>query len=122
MESELYFYIVTLAAVIYSGLTKFIQEKMVNKKEMQDIQLESKKINDEYKEASKRNDKTKMEEIAKKQMEFFPKMSKIMLGQMKVLAVILIMFFAFTWGVTNFDPTLKDDIVVELKDDGAGCD
>jgi hypothetical protein len=58
----------------------------------------------------------------KKQMEFFPKMNKIMFGQFKPMIVIMILFFAITSVLGVFDPSVKDDIVVSMVDDGSGCD
>ena len=122
MSFDFYVIIVTLAAITYSAIAKVVQEKLTNKKEMEGIQLESKKLGDEYKEASKRNDKTKIDEITKKQMALFPKMTGMMFGQLKVLAVVLLVFFTFSWAVGYFDPTVKDDINLDLNDNGQDCD
>ncbi len=122
MSFDFYVIIVTLAAITYSAIARVVQEKLTNKKVMEEVQLESKRLGDQYKEASKRSDKTKMDEITKKQMELFPKMTGMMFGQLKVLAVVLLVFFTFSWAVGNFDPTVKDDINLDLKDDGQDCD
>src|SRR3989338_10266545 len=35
---------------------------------------------------------------------------------------VLLIFLVFTWGISFFDPTIKDDMTIELKDDGLNCD
>jgi len=122
MDLELYVIIVGVAALIYAFIARNLQFKFGNRTEMQALQKESKKLNEEMKEASKRNDQTKVNEIMKKQTELFPKMSKLMLGQFKIMFVVLIVFFAFTWGVGQFDPTVEDDNIIELNDEGHDCD
>ena len=115
-------FIVTLAAIAYSLISRLAQEKFVDKKSLEEMQLKNKKLDQEYNEAKKRNDKTKMDEITQKRVELLPEMSKSMVGQFKVLGAVLLVFFAFSWGINNFDPNTKDDITISLKDDGAGCD
>ena len=66
--------------------------------------------------------KKKMDEIMEKQMEFLPRMNSMMFKQFKPMLVILVIFFAFTWLLTYLDPTVKDDIFLNLTDDGKGCD
>ncbi|MBI2079273.1 DUF106 domain-containing protein [Candidatus Micrarchaeota archaeon] len=122
MDYSFYTIMVTLASIIYSFVIREVQNRLGNQEEMKRFQEETKKLNDELKEASKRNDKSKMDEINKKQMEMFPKMSKMLFGQFKTVGVVLIVFFAFSWAVGFFDPTVKDDVTLELKDDGNNCD
>lgn len=122
MDLQLYVWLVALVALVYAGTTRFIQRKLVNRKEMEAIQKESKELSKQYKEATKRNDKAEIDRIAKKQMEFLPKMNKVMFSQFKPMIVILVLFFAFTYVVNFFDPTKQDDITVFLYDDGKGCD
>jgi uncharacterized membrane protein (DUF106 family) len=108
--------------IIYALITRFIQNKLVDRKEMKAIQEESKKLSAEMKEAQKSGDKARIDAAMKRQMEFFPKMNKIMFGQFKPMIVIMILFFATTSVLGMFDPSVQDDIVVNMVDDGSGCD
>jgi hypothetical protein len=122
MVFEIFTALVAFLAVVYAGITKFIQTKLVDRAEMEGIQKESKRLNEEFEKAKKANDKKKMDRIMKEQLEFFPKMNKAMMAQFKPMIVILVVFFAFTWIVGLIDPAVKDDIVINLSDDGNGCD
>jgi len=122
MPFEYYVLLVAVAAVIYSIIARIVQMKLVDKKEMDQIQAESKRLNEEYKSAKSRSDKAAMEEIMKKQMDLLPKMNKVMLSQFKPMIVILAIFLVFNWAITNFDPSKADDIMMNLSDDGKGCD
>jgi uncharacterized membrane protein (DUF106 family) len=122
MDLQLYVWLVALVALVYASTTRLIQRKLVNKKEMEEIQKESKELSRQYKEATKRKDQAEMERIMKKQMEFLPKMNKAMMQQFKPMIVIILLFLAFTYVINLFDPTKQDDITVFLYDDGEGCD
>ena len=63
MPFENYAILLTVLAVIYSAVARFIQLKLVNKAEMDAVQSESKRLNDEYKAAEKANQKEKMERL-----------------------------------------------------------
>lgn len=122
MDLELYVIFVALAAVLYAGITRYAQTKLVNRKEMEAVQKESKELNAEYKEASKRNDKTTMERIMKKQMEMLPKMNKVMFSQFKPMVLIIVLFLAFTTTINFFNPMPQDDISIVMNDNGENCD
>ncbi|HSB46529.1 MAG TPA: EMC3/TMCO1 family protein [Candidatus Bilamarchaeum sp.] len=122
MVFEIFTALVAFLAVAYAGITKFVQNKLIDRSEMEGLQKESKRLSEEFDKAKKANDKKKMDRIMKEQMEFFPKMNKAMMGQFKPMAVILIVFFAFTWVVGQLDPAVKDDIAINMTDDGSGCD
>jgi len=122
MVFEFYVIAVAVAAIIYSVITRVIQEKLMNKKETEELQAESKRLNGEYKKAKERNDKIKMDDVAKQQLDLFPRINKMMFGQLKIVGVILLVFFAFSTAVKDFDPHIKDDVQIELKNDGNGCD
>lgn len=114
--------LVAFLAVVYAGITKFIQNKLVDRREMENLQKESKRLSEEFDKAKKANNKKRMDEIMKSQLEFLPKMNKAMMAQFKPMIFILAIFFAFTWGVGQLDPTTKDDIYINMSDDGTGCD
>ncbi len=122
MDYSLFLLFVTILALVYSFLVRAIQMKTGNQKEMQALQAESKRLNDDYKKAADRKDQKNMDELMKQQMELFPKMNGLMMGQFKSFIPILLVFFAFTWVINNFDPTTKDDIFVQLNDNGTSCD
>lgn len=122
MVFETFAALVGFLAVIYAGMVRFIQNKLVDRSKMEAIQAESKKLSEEFKKAKEKGDKKKLDEIMQKQIEFLPKMNKMMIGQFKPMLVILALFFAFTWGVGQIDPFVKDDITIPMADDGTGCD
>lgn len=114
--------LVAFLAVVYAGLASFIQKKLVDRSEMEAIQAESKALQQEYDKAKKAGDKAKMEDVMRRQMEFLPRMNKVMMSQFKPMIVILVMFVAFTGAVGYIDPAVKDDVKLAMADDGTGCD
>ncbi len=122
MVLETFTALVGLIAVVYAGIVKYIQNKMIDRSKIQDIQAQSKKLNEEFKRAKEKGNKKEMENVMKKQMEFLPQMNTVMMGQFKVMGVIMLIFFAFIWVVGEMDPSVQDDIKVTLADDGTGCD
>ncbi len=122
MVSEIFTLAVGLLAVIYAGIAKFIQNKLIDRSRMEAMQKESKQLNLDFKKAKEKGDQAEMDKVMKKQMEMLPKMNKAMMAQFKPMIIILAVFFAFTWVVGHIDPTLEDDIKISLLDDGLGCD
>jgi len=122
MDFTLFALIVTLTAVVYSIIIRTVQYKLGNKKDMDEFQKKSKELTAQMNDANKRKDTKRVEELVKEQATLLGGMNKLMIGQFKVMFVILAIFFAFTWGISQFDPTVKDDIKVVLLDDGKLCD
>jgi len=122
MPFETYAALVAVAAVLYSFIARYVQNRFIDRKQMAELQAESKRLNEEYKAASKSEDKAKMDQSMQKQMELFPKMNKLMMDQFKPMIVILVIFFAFNWAITSFDPSKADDISLAANDNGTGCD
>ncbi|NYZ77032.1 DUF106 domain-containing protein [Candidatus Micrarchaeota archaeon] len=122
MDLQTYVVLVALAAIAYSSLTRYIQGKLVNRKEMEGMQKESKALSEAYKKAAEKKDKAEMDRIMKEQMEFLPKMNKMMLAQFKPMIVIIVLFAGFMYAVNYFNPMTSDDVTMILKDDGNGCD
>ena len=118
MDLSTYIIIVGVAAVIYGLIARGIQQKLGNRKQMEEVQRESKRLNQEHKDAMSAGKKEKAEE----QMALIGSMNKIMFAQFKPMVVIIILFIAFTNILGYFDPTVTDDITVEMNDGGAGCD
>src|SRR3989339_689317 len=121
MNSD-YIIIVTIAAIIYAIAARVLQQALINQKEVKEIQEESKQLSDELKKAKEANDKARMEEATKKQLEFLPKMNKMMFAQFKPMIFIIIIYIGMTWFLAQNDPFLKDDIVLNLSDMGKECD
>jgi hypothetical protein len=122
MVVEIFSALVGFLALIYAGITKFVQGKLTDKSEMEAMQAESKRLNEEFKKAQKANDRKRMDRIMQEQMEFLPKMNGVMFKQFRPMFVILIVFAGFMWVVGELDPYTKDDIHMNLTDDGLGCD
>lgn len=122
MDFAFFALIVTVTAVIYSIIIRTVQYKFGNRKEMEEFQKKSKELNDKMNEARKNKNDKRVEELFKEQATLLGGMNKLMLGQFKVMFIILAIFFAFTWGIAQFDPTVKDDIKLTLLDDGKFCD
>lgn len=89
---------------------------------MEEVQRESKRLNQEHKDAMSAGKKEKAEELMKEQMALIGRMNKVMFAQFKPMVVIIILFIIFTNILGYFDPTVTDDITVEMNDEGAGCD
>jgi len=122
MVFESYIAIVTVVSLIYVAIAKVIQDRMIDKKAMTDMQADSKRLNKEFDDAKKRNDKAKMDKIMQEQMDFLPQMNKVMFSQFKPMFIILGIFLMITWAVGQLDPSVKDDIRMNMSDDGRGCD
>lgn len=122
MVFETFAALVGFLAIVYSGVLKFIQGKLVDKKEMEFIQAEAKRLSQEMEKAQKRNDKKKIDQLMDQQVDHLKKMNSAMFKQMRPMLVIVVVFGAFMWVVGSLDPYVKDDITLNLTDDGAGCD
>jgi uncharacterized membrane protein (DUF106 family) len=120
MPFENYEILLAVLAVIYSGVARFIQIKLMNKAEMDAVQAESKRLNDEYKAADKAHDKAKMDRLMKEQMDLFPRMNKVLLSQFKPMIVILVIFFFVNWAITTYDPSKLDDVTLMAHINGSG--
>ncbi len=109
-------------AIVYAGASKFLQEKLIDRKQMEELQGESKRLSDEYNKAQKSGDKKRMETAMQEQMAFLPKMNTMMFAQFKPMIIVLLVFFAFIWIVGQIDPNVKDDFTLTLADNGLNCD
>ena len=114
--------LVAFLALAYAAVSRYIQNRLVDKREMEAIQAESRALSDEMKKAQERKDEARVQELMKEQMEFLPKMNKVMFAQFKPMIFILGIFFCLTWVIGQADPTIKDDIMLNMSDDGRGCD
>ncbi|MDD5171946.1 MAG: EMC3/TMCO1 family protein [Candidatus ainarchaeum sp.] len=122
MVFETFIALVAFLALAYAGTTRYLQTKLVDKKAMEEMQSESKRLSKEFDDAKKSGNQKRIDEAMKQQMEFLPKMNKVMMGQMKMMFVVLFVFAAFMWVVGYLDPSVQDDIKLNMSDDGSGCD
>ncbi|MEW6748629.1 MAG: EMC3/TMCO1 family protein [Candidatus Micrarchaeota archaeon] len=114
--------LVGFLALAYAGAVKFLQGKLIDRKEVDAVQAESKRLNEEFKKAQKANDKKRMDKIMQEQIDHFPKLNGVMMKQFKPMIVILVVFMGFMWVINHIDPFVQDDMLVNLTDDGSGCD
>ncbi len=114
--------LIALVALLYSLITRVLQFKLGNQKEMEALQKQSKVLNEEFKQAQKDENQARMDLIMEKQKAHLGKMGPMMMGQFKVMAVILVFFFGFMWVIDAINPFVQDDILLRLVDDGSGCD
>ncbi len=114
----LYFWFVTLCGLIYSGIIQIVRGKLVDMKRMKEVQKEMNRLNKEYIEAMKKKNTKNMEEIQEKQNKVMPEFNGMMVGQLKVMAVIIVIFMSFMWALGTIDPHKNDDTTVELTKEG----
>ncbi len=110
----LYFWIVTLCGILYAVASQFIRGKFVDMKRMKEIQKRLNELNKEYLDALKKKDNKRMDAIQLKQNEVMPEFNGMMMGQLKVMGVILIVFLAFMWALGAIDPNKEDDFEFQL--------
>jgi hypothetical protein len=122
MVFETFIALVAFVGVAYAAAARYIQNRLVDRNAMEAMQADSRRLNDDMKKAREQKDDQRMEQLMKEQMELLPRMNKVMLGQFKPMIFILGIFFATTWMIAQVDPTLQDDITLNMSDDGKGCD
>lgn len=115
---ELYFWIVTLCGLIYSGLSQVVRGKLVNMERMKELQKEMNKLNKEFIDAMKKKNTKRMDEIQLQQNKIMPEFNGMMMGQMKVMLVIIAIFMGFMWMLGAIDPYLNDDVSLEFQKSG----
>lgn len=122
MDLSAYVLAIIIVAGIYAVVVREIQNRLIDRKETERIQKESKRLSDAYQDALKRGNKKEAEKIMQEQFNILLQMNKMMLGQLKPMAVIMIIFFAATWAIGVFNPVTADDVALYLLDEGARCD
>jgi len=122
MVFETFTALVAVLALIYAGTTRYLQAKLIDKKALEGMQAESKRLGKEFDEAKKSGNQKRIDDAMKNQMEFLPKMNTVMMGQFKMMFVVLAVFATFMWFVGFIDPAVQDDIRLNMTDDGSGCD
>ncbi len=115
---EMFFWIVAICGLIYAIISQFIRGKLVDMKRMKVVQKEVNSLNKEYLDAMKKQNDKRMAEIKARQDVVMPEFNGMMVGQFKVMGVIIVVFMSFMWMLNTIDPHLDDDIIVELTREG----
>lgn len=118
MDGTYFFYFIIALATAYTISVRIIQSKIMDKNLMKEVQEKSKNINAMYAQAIKINDTRKMDEIAKMNSELMPKMNAMIMGQMKMMVIVIAVFFLFIFISDYFDPYPKDDFSINLTKNG----
>jgi hypothetical protein len=116
-----YWIFILLCAVVYVALTMKIQGSVGGKNRLRTIQEEMKTVQLALIEAGKRKDSAESDNIMKKYWSLTGELMKI---QFQLLAVLLVVLFAFMAIFPHFEPGGEDDIRAQMFDDGASshCD
>ncbi|NYZ60668.1 DUF106 domain-containing protein [Candidatus Micrarchaeota archaeon] len=114
ITTENYFWIVTILALVYTVVIRIIQMKLINQDKTKELQKRMNDLNKDYLSAMKSNNKSRMDSIQKEQNELMPKFNKLMMGQLKVMGVVIVVFLAFMYPVNTLDPFMVDDQTFDL--------
>ncbi len=95
-------YAIAALAVGYTLLSQFIIMKIGNPKRIKEIQAESTRLSKEMQEAGKSKDEKRLEALNKEYETFMPKLTEMMIIQMKPMIVILPLLFVLTPAVKSF--------------------
>jgi hypothetical protein len=116
-----YWIFITIAAIIYVAITMTVQTKVGGKNRLKLLQEEMKAVQLQLIEAGKSKDAAASDAIMKKYWDLTGELMKI---QFQLLAVLLVVLFAFMAIFPHFEPGMEDDILAPLFDDGllAHCD
>lgn len=117
---EIFFWIVTACALVYTSVSQVVRGKFVDMERMKVIQKDLNVLNKEYFDAMKKNNTKRMDEIKVKQDALMPEFNGMMMGQLKVMGVIIVVFMSFMWGLGAIDPHTVDDFGVEFAANGDG--
>jgi len=93
IDPQISFYAIIVIGVGYSLLSTFIMQKLGDPKRVKAIQDESAQLSKEMSAAVKAKDERKIEDVNKRYEAYFPKMSELMILQMKPLIIIFPLLF-----------------------------
>lgn len=96
LDYQISMYGIIAVGLGYTLLSTFIMQKLGNPKKVKEIQEESKTLSKEMQEAVKAKDEKRIEEINKRYEAYLPKMSELMILQMKPLIIIFPLLFLLT--------------------------
>ncbi len=109
-----FFWIVTLLAVVYAVLIRIIQSKLMDQEKMKSLQKRMNELNKEQLSALRSSNTKRLEAIQKQQQELMPEFNKMLMGQFKIMGVIIIIFLGFMAVINSIDPFPSDDVPFEL--------
>ncbi len=109
-----FIYVVGFIALVYVIITRVLNRIMMDNSRMKEFREKMDKLNKEFKEASKRNDVEKMNKIYEEQKKLFPMMGGAFKDQLKMMGIILVVFYISMWFIGYLNPFIKDDISISL--------
>lgn len=96
LDQQVSLYGIIAIGIGYTLLSTFIMQKLGDPKKVKAIQEESKTLSKEMGEAVKAKNEKRIEEINKRYEAYLPKMSELMILQMRPLIVIFPLLFLIT--------------------------
>jgi hypothetical protein len=120
MVFETFTALVAVLALAYACTSRYLQNKLIDRSQMEAIQTDSKRLSEEMKKAQAAKDDARVKELMDEQMAVLSKMNGVMLSQFKPMIIILGIFFALMWVVGVIDPSTKDDIYINMTSIGNG--
>ncbi len=116
-----YWIFIVLLSLAYVALSMFLQANIGGKDKLKGLQAEMKELHKKMNEAAKRNDEKELNEIISKNWQIT---SQIMSVQMRMFAVIIVIFVGLMFVFPLIEPGAVDDIHLPLFDDGLSehCD
>lgn len=113
-DTQNFFWFVTFLALAYSIVIRLIQMKMLDPEKTKGLQKRMNELNKEYLSALKSNNKKRMDSIQEEQNKIMPEFNKLMVGQLKMMGVVIVVFLIFMYPVNSFDPFVNDDVHFNL--------
>lgn len=114
LDTQNFFWFVTFLAVVYTITIRFIQMKMLDTEKSKELQQRMNSLNKEYLSALKSGNKKRMESIQEEQNRLMPEFNKLMVGQLKMMGVVIVVFIIFMYPINSFDPSISDDVRFNL--------
>ncbi len=109
------FYIIILG-LIYVLVSRLLMNKLVDRNKMKEYQDKMKEINERFVKASKNNDVKELERLHEMQKkEIMPEMKNILIEQMKMFAIIMVLFTVALHILPQVDQSNLDDIHLNLS-------
>jgi len=113
-DTQNFFWFVTVLALAYTIVIRFIQMKMLDTEKSKGLQKRMNELNKEYLSAMKSSNKKRMDSIQEEQNKIMPEFNKLMVGQLKMMGVVIVVFLIFMYPINSFDPFVKDDVHFNL--------
>lgn len=119
ITTENYFWIVTFLALAYTVVIRLVQMRLMDPEKSKELQKRMNSLNKEYLAALKSGNKKRMDSIQEEQNKLMPEFNKLMVGQLKMMGVVIAIFLAFMYPVNLLDPFSSDDQQFELSASGS---